>query len=143
MYLGARTRLQAFRPGTELQKACSLRHKTRSFCESVRSRSVSRAQPHRGPHYFEMTVKSVTCESLTAEMSASGMPRTPNPPLIIVIPSRSNPVRASTGVPKTFCIVVSPQPISFIAEPRFFAQWYRRWSALCRPAFRYGLHHRP
>ena len=49
------------------------------------------------PALFEMTVRSFTPDFATASISASGIPHSPKPPDINVMPSLSNPSRAAVA----------------------------------------------
>ena len=49
------------------------------------------------PALFETTVRSFTPDSRMASISTEGMPHRPNPPDMIVMPSRSTPASASAA----------------------------------------------
>lgn len=64
------------------------------------------------PALLLMQVRSLTPESRSAAISASGMPHKPNPPTAIIWPSFTTPARASFALAKTL-FIVCPFTLSF------------------------------
>src|SRR3954447_2482743 len=56
------------------------------------------------PALLEITVRPFTPESRTAPIRLSGMPHSPKPPAMMVMPSRSSPARASCALDRTLFI---------------------------------------
>src|SRR5664279_626130 len=62
-----------------------------------------------------MTVRSLTRESRSASISASGMPHRPKPPTAMSWPSRTTPARAAAALGKTLFIASSWRPSDGLA----------------------------
>src|SRR5580704_465877 len=72
-------------------------------------RFLSNTQSPRpsAPQLFEITVRFVTPDSAIAGIRFSGLPASPNPPDMIVMPSNNTPSNAAWGLGKVFRLIVA------------------------------------
>src|SRR6476660_3123570 len=61
------------------------------------------------PALLDTTVRLRTPESRIALINASGIPQSPNPPAMIIMPSRKRPSRALRASGKTFFMLDHPE----------------------------------
>ena len=63
------------------------------------------------PALLDTTVRSFTPDSRIASISTDGMPHSPKPPDMMVIPSRSTPANASVAPGYSLLTAIDPSPL--------------------------------